>query len=229
MKKSVNVYWALNEGDHLSLPLLAIKPESVIADYAKNNKDSDYIKCPAFSREFKNTFIVRSPYDFIIDIDPQTFTPTSFNNIELLLKSPSTKHVACGMFFSFFSDESLEMSQIPSSLHFNNFVNNTKLFSGKYDIGKWFRPLSLDILLEKPQIKIKKGDILFYLKFHTDKKINFINFRYNEEILKIEQSCFLLKFKQSGFRFKELYNRFIRIGYHKKLLKEIKKNITDLK
>ena len=89
--------------------------------------------------------------------------------------------------------------------------------------------MSLDFILKTPQINVKKDDVLFYLKFHTDKKINFINFRYSEEILKIRESCTSLKHTQPGYRFKDIYNFFTRIGYHKKLLKEIKKNLTDLK
>ena len=45
----------------------------------------------------------------------------------------------------------------------------------------------------------------------------------------VRTACTDLKSVRPGYRFKEIYNMFTRIGYHKKLLKEIKKNITPLK
>jgi hypothetical protein len=229
MKNSINVYWAVEEHFNAALPLLSNKPESVISNFIKNNKDNEYIKCPAFSREFNNTFIYKSPYSFSIDINPITLDINSNNTIPIHVKNPNQKHFSIFPHIVFFSDESLEMSQIPASLNFNNFTNNTNIFSGKYNIGKWFRPLSLDFILKKPNINVKKDNALFYLKFHTDKKVNFINFRYNKEILKIQNSCLGLKSSQPNYRFKDIYNFFLKIGYHKKLLKLIKQNITDLK
>ena len=229
MKKSINIYWAILEKKDASLPLLSSRPESVIFDYVKNNKSNKYVQCPAFAREYNNTFMYRALRDFVIDINPDTILPTNETTCDLLIRDPKSKTIAIDSSIIFFSDESIEMSQIPSSLHITNFVDSTNLFSGRYDIGKWFRPLNMEFILKKPHIKVKKDDVLFYIKFHTDKKINFINFRYNEEILKIEDACLSLKLAQPGYRFKDIYNFFTRIGYHKKLLKEIKKNLTDLK
>jgi hypothetical protein len=229
MKNHINVYWGIEERFQPGLPLLANPIEAVIPNYIKNNKSHDYIKCPAFSREFQNTFIYKSLYDFTIDLDPTTLEPKPTTTLPLILKDPQTKNFSIRSNITFFSDEPLEMSQIPSSLHINNFTNSTNVFSGKYNIGKWFRPLGIDFILKTPFVKVKRDDPLFYLKFHTDKKLKFINFRYNEEISKIENACLNLKQIQSNFRFKDVYSFFLRIGYHKKLLREIKKNTTDLK
>ena len=230
MKDSINVYWCLDEsedGYSYSMPLLTSPPPPLISDYSKISPNKEYLKCPAFSNEFKNTFIYKAIKDIILDIDPKTNEPTNLNNTEFILYP--NKRVSIPAYIMFFSDQPLEMSLIPASLHSNNFLDNSQLFSGKYNIGKWFRPLHIDFIAKSPQINIKKGDDIFYLKFDTDKKINFINFGFNDEIYKIRTACTDLKSVRPGYRFKEIYNMFTRIGYHKKLLKEIKKNITPLK
>jgi hypothetical protein len=228
MKGKVNVYWAIDDRVIPSLALLASSPDSVIFEFAKNNKNHEYTKCPAFIREYNNTFSYKSLYDFEIDIDPETIEPTDKSTTppQLFVRNKTSKHFSLNPHIIFFSDESLEMSQIPSSLHMNNFTDNTNVFSGRYDIGKWFRPLNVDFILRTPNIKVKKGDPLFYLKFNTDKKVNFINFKFNIEIEKIMNSCINLKFIQPGYNFKKLYNLFLQIGYRKKLLKEIKSNLV---
>ena len=231
MKKSINVYWCIDEsedGYSYSIPLLILPPTPLIPDYAKTTPNKEYVKCPAFQNEFNNTFIYKAYKDITIDINPQTNQPTDLNNTAISF-DPNLKRVSIPSYILLFSDQPLEMSLTPASLHSNNFIDNSKLFSGRYNIGKWFRPLNIDFISKTPQIKIKKGDALFYLRFNTDKKINFINFEYNDEVFKIHKSCTDLKLVQPGYRFKDIYNMFTRIGYHKKLLKEIKKNITLLK
>ena len=230
MKNSINVYWAVEEFRNPSLPLLVTSPEPVVSNFAKNNKNNEYIKCPSFAREFNNTFLFRAPHDFRLNIDPNNMSLSPEYQPFVSCRNPQTKQYSSTLPQTIlFSDESLEMSQIPSSLHFNDFINNINLFPGRYNIGKWFRPLSMDFILKTPNIKIKKDDTLFYLKFHTDKKINFINFKYSESIDQIKESCLNLKFTQPGYGLKAIYDRFTRAGHHKRLLKEIKKNITDLK
>ena len=109
MKNSINVYWAVAEYHNPSFPLLSNKPEPVISNFIKNNKGQEYTKCPAFTREFSNTFIYKSLHDFIIDIDQKTITPTQNNTCDLTIKDPITKQVAFDSHIVFFSDESLEM------------------------------------------------------------------------------------------------------------------------
>ena len=236
MKDSINVYWCLNEleeGYSPSIPFLISPPSPVIPDYSKivlkeGHSYKEYLKCPAFQNEFTNTFIYKAFKDITLDIDPKTNKPTDLNNAAFVF-DPHVKRISMPAYTAFFSDQSLEMSLIPASLHSNNFIDNSKIFSGKYNIGKWFRPIHIDFIAKNPQINIKKGDAIFYLKFNTDKKINFINFEFNNKISKISDACADLKSVQPGYRFKEIYNMFTRIGYHKKLLKEIKKSITPLK
>ena len=142
MKKSINVYWSTthDRGYTPSLSLITIPPPPVILDFSKNTPHKEYIKCPAFHREFQNTFVYKSPLNNIIDIDPQTMKGGPLNTLLFEFKDPITKTISIPTYLVFFSDESLEMSLIPSTLHTNNFVNNVNIFSGKYNIGKWFRP-----------------------------------------------------------------------------------------
>ena len=236
MKNSINVYWSYHP-DSIPLNILSIPPKLVIndiKDHISSDPDlSPYLKCPAFTNEFKNTYVIKSPLDFDINIDQR-------NHNQILPEGqPPYPRINCRSFKNkvydidistlFFSEEDLEISLIPSSLHINNFTTYAKPFPGKFNIGKWFRPLMPTSKLILPHIKVKRGEVLFYIKFNTDKKIKFINFEFNKEIHKIAQECSYLKSYKSGYLFKDIYNMFTQIGYHKKLLKEIKKNTTDLK
>ena len=219
------------------LDLLNFSPVPVILDIKNvinsNFKDmySTYPKCPAFVNEFKNTFVIKSPTDFSINIDPSTsnpiLSPTSFP--EISVRQPQSKLFDLHIGTYFFSGEEVEISQIPASIHYNNFTENTMLLSGKYNIHKWFRPINPSGKFLIPKINVKRGDALYYVKFHTNKKIKFINFNFTPEIMKVAENCISVKTLQSNFSLTSLYNMFTQIGYQKKLLKEIKKNITDLK
>lgn len=243
-KNSINVYWSLYPTDHSSsgqrriLDLVALPFSPVITDLKKKfttPQELDYLKCPAFVNNFKNTFVFKSPVDFEIDFDPITMESNIDPDSSVVysrMRDKISKIVDVHPYLIFFSEGSLEMSTFQSSLHWNDFTENTSFFPGKFDIGKWFRPLQCVVKTQNPKIKIKRGDALFYVRFHTTKKINLIHYNYHLSDLKLTtymRSCLDLKFQYPGLGFKQIYNFFIRNRYNKRILEEIKKNITDLK
>ena len=240
MKDSINIYWSTAVNISNPTDLLHIPPKLVmsdIKDYIKKELGvENYFQCPAFSDYYKNMFAVKSPIDFNIRINPITLLPFDKNPPDphtpyMLRRSANLngKVYDIDIQYYFYAEEPIEISQITANLHYNDFTNNTKLFSGKFNIGKWFRPLLPSILLLKPNIKVNRGDTLYYVKFDTDKKINFKHFIGNSTINSIALNCGNLKKARPGYRFADIYHLFSQIGYHKKLLKEIKKSLTDLK
>ncbi len=80
-------------------------------------------------------------------------------------------------------EDSLLMSIYPANYHKTD-ISRFPIVTGSYDCGKWFRPIHLSIFnQEEKDFEIKRGDPLFYIKFHTDDKIQLERFNMNEEIL----------------------------------------------
>jgi len=241
MKNSINVYWCRNLEFPKKNSLLTEPLTPVLSDYNsiyKNNPPfSQYLKCPAVANEWKNTFVLKSPFDFTLDINPQDYTyKVSIDNkfvdyFHELIGPRSLENRLFDLYieWNFFSDSSVEISQIPASLHPNEFTSNTNLFSGKYNISKWIRPLIPTFMVNYSFIHVKKGDALCYIKLHTNKKVKLINFELTDKIDRYIQECVDVKIFKSNIKLFTLYSWFTRMKYHKKILKEIKQNTTNLK
>ena len=50
--------------------------------------------------------------------------------------------------FLFFCEESLQMQQNGAHFNQNGFIDKTLIIPGKYDIGKWFRPLETPFIFK---------------------------------------------------------------------------------
>ena len=98
---------------------------------------------------------------------------------------------------------------------------------GTYDISNWFRGLTYPIIFKKPTtLEIKRGDILYYIRFNTDKKINLVNFEYTPELAKIQQELLNLKtFKPFNLNLSML--PYYKLFKSNKIKKQIMKNIQN--
>ena len=58
--------------------------------------------------------------------------------------------------------------------------------SGNFDIGKWFRPLEFPFILKKEfdTFMVNEQDVMYYVKFHTDRPIIFKQFVVNDSLAK---------------------------------------------
>jgi hypothetical protein len=232
----IDVYWSSKNIN----PLLLEEPKSVLKDLKSSNflygeETKTYYRCPGYTNFFKNMFVVKSPTDFEltynnddpenirIDVDkPQKFFDDNIH-IHKYSKDQQMVHVVWEKFF--FSEQQLNLTITPAFFHHNG-LSNHYLAAGKMDISKWFRPLYLNVILDEKKLKIKKGDALFYLKFETDENINFKHFELNDKIECFSNDCVTLKEGVSNLNFKSIYNMFAKRNYNKKIMKEIKKNLT---
>ena len=115
---------------------------------------------------------------------------------------------------------------IPAYLEDNNLINNTTLFIGKYNCGKWYRTLNPCYIAKNNKIEVKRGDTLFYLKFHTNKKINLINYKFSNNLEEYMNSVLKVKDYVKNLSLNYVYNLFLKKRYNKRILKEIKNNLT---
>ena len=81
-------------------------------------------------------------------------------------------------------------------------------------------------LIKKSDIKIKRKDPLFYVRFETPEKINLQEFRANSKIEKLAAECAFATHYIKTNKLSKIYNLFINRKLQTPILKEIKKNLV---
>ncbi len=223
MKDSIDIYW----GGCMTLKhseLAIIKPvpffkeiynniSKKIFDKASLENYQLYFKCPAAKKEYNNVFAIKSPRSFSLSWNPKTkkFFSKDIQDPNLLKRFLFVRGGAMaslGYFYFFFSEEDIEMTQLPAYYSDNNFTNSVFLTSGRFNISKWFRHIDPSFVMKENKINIKRGDTLFYVKFHTDKKINLKNFNVTKEIFSFSKKTTDLKYDEKDLPLKEMYKIF---------------------
>lgn len=212
-------------------PLIKVLKE----DYKKVDALDFIYKCPSFTDSIKNIFVYRSPFDFSIivsgkdtidleipqGVSQEEFAPLSVNNKG---KTPS-KYVwqlfSTGTSFFPFAEESCVMEMLPPYYH----DYTAKIMTGAYDIGQWFRPFHPAIInLNRDTLHYKRGQPLMYVKFHTDKKVHFIDTSLTPKAENIARSCSALKLYSNNPTMQQNYNAFNSTTAKKRLIEELKAN-----
>jgi hypothetical protein len=187
---SINVYWACLEKNWME----ANAPDQVFSIFYRNykpnlkEKDSLINYCPSFNSNLTNLYTLKSLYDYEFTIEGDKITSTMYDteffDAHVLVRSIENKFFSFYNKYIFFTDEdSLNVTfyEYPF-LEDNNITTRCMIPAGSFDIGKWFRNTEFSFFLKKEfkSFKIEKNEIYSYIRFHTDKKINFIQFRYND-------------------------------------------------
>jgi hypothetical protein len=236
---SINVYWAsVNDNWMFSLP-----PESILKNYiqkyknVKFNESSQMLVCPAVKDYTTNLYSLRSlqAYEFFIDnSDLECSIKSNMLDQSFFSERVTLRNLDAKMFsfkantFLFFTDaKSLPVSYpIHPYLEDNNISASIMPITGTFDIGKWFRPLDFAFMLKKDftSFKIDKDEIFAYIKFHTNKKINFKQFVITQELTNYTKDCTILT-KYAPIKTLENYYRMFKTK--KLILKEIEKNLLE--
>lgn len=228
---TINVYWACIEDQWM----LADPPDSVSAifykkySFEKNEPQSWINYCPAFNSNLKNLFVLRSIYDYSFKIENNNIISESqdqnFFNNHVTIRSFNKKFFSFKNNYIFFTDvPSLKVTfyEFPF-LEDNNITQRCMIPCGIFDIGKWFRNTEFSFFLKQNinDFKIEKNEIYSYMRFHTDEKINFIQFRYNFKLSEYNKDGFQL----TKNPLKSLENYYKSFKTKKLILKEIKENL----
>jgi hypothetical protein len=242
-KKPIIVYWApyINSHNDPDWSFLFPKPVSLFGDHVKyKEKDSKshMFMCPASALKMKKTLVFKSPMTFGYEYD---FTDGN-QHMDKIGKDGILMYMAreammttgpnfkLGLGYSFFASESLEASFTSPFFHKTTYMKDCSTVPGNFDIGKWYRPYSVEIQTwsKKGTIDFIEDEPLFYVEFKTDRPI--IIKRYH-------QSELLTKYADSNMRSTEIfglgqtlktrYERFRSIGMREKILHEIDKNVFE--
>ena len=229
---AITVYWSSLEDEWLR----AKEPEAVYKDFLKDKKnfESTIAMCPAVKDYTKNTFSLKSIYDYEFEINKDLNDATSqlydqvFFNKHVEIRSIENKFFSFSQRLVFFTEEqSLNMSLgILPYFEDNEITKRCTLIPGKLDIGKWFRIIDYAFFLKNNinSFKINEGDVYQYIKFETDQKIEFKQFKstdlINKYILDIASSK---NYRKSKIR--DLSEFYKTMKHKKYIIKEIKNNL----
>lgn len=216
--KSIDVHWVPLAGKQTaemkrlkSVPeMLWYEPEPVLKHFVQErDKHVAFLKCPAVVDLYKNVFLIRSPMDLSFSIvrddkgnciiREHAQLPGFFNDF-VVHRDPSQncrfEMLSISFCYLMYSRKELTLEIMHPSLsgHISTGLRGVNLMCAKYDISKWIRPLefAFEIHEDTERIDIKRGDPLYYIKFHTDKKINFIRGDIDSAI-DVMDSCLSLK------------------------------------
>lgn len=207
---TVDVFWTVKPSSQhpMELPMLMLDPEPALPHIMSGRaKNTEYLRCPAFAEFFKNTYVVRSPIDLEFHVNKDGF-----------LESAGTPDWMLGSFaclsgsrdidtyityqldmtpYVFFSKKRVRIQQLPAFMEPEGFLRNVRPVVGIFDISKWFRPLSFgfEVADTSVPIIIKRGDPLFYVKFHADNdaKVVLTNKPLTADVRELVESCVSVK------------------------------------
>jgi hypothetical protein len=229
MFNTINVYWACLEKEWLR----ADQPIPILSKFIKDNSEikNSVDVCPAFRLENRNVFGLKSLYSYNFSIDGNTIGSSlydqEFYDWHVCVRNFNKHFFTFSQEFVFFTDSpSLNMTGgILPYFENNNITDRCTVIPGVFDIGKWYRPIEFAFFL-KPQyneFKIEHGEIFQYIKFHTDKKINFIQFKENDALKSYLKDAMHSRInKKNVFSLDFYYKKF---NLKKLILKEIKGNV----
>lgn len=237
-KNTLNIYLA-TDPESCQLDLARFKLDPLIKvlkdDYKKVDSLDTIYRCPSFTDSLKNVFVYRSLFDFsikmsdrgIVELDipegipKEEFSPLSISQDEKIASKYVWQLFSTGTSFFPFAEEPCIMEMLPPYYH----DYAAKVMTGRYDIGQWFRPFHPAIInLNRENLHYKRGQPLMYVKFHTDKKINFVDTTLTHKAENIARSCSALKFYSSNPTMQHNYNAFNSTTAKKRLLEELEAN-----
>jgi hypothetical protein len=163
----------------------------------------EYLKCYSVLEVCKNSFVVLSPYDLTITVNPETnfLTVKEFTTSVYDLMCTNRGATDRGFIMSmppklmFYSKEDVVAEVMPTQLI--DLPKNTAFISGRYNISKWIRPIdwTFELVNGATEVRVKRGDPLFVVRF-TPKNDNVVALEqvpFTEELHKAVDACTRVK------------------------------------
>jgi len=213
--------------------------KNVFADYTskKVNVEStaNMLLCPAVRDALKNTWAVGSNKSFEVNYDSDLVP--SYKGIDDLVVTRKPSFEKTNIFnirlsSYFFSQESVMAKVTAPYFHKVEYQKNGTFVGGKYDIGKWLRPIEAEIMTwdEKGIINFVENQPVYYIEFLTEEKIDLIPFELTETLVVLSEGLI-----NSPLQTKEnlqgslnsRYEAFERSSYKEAILEEIKGNLVS--
>ena len=213
------VYWTPDSDGFAEMEIIFPEPESLFKHLQKTREGSLHMKCPAFADIIKNTYIIKSPIDLEIFSNRKEKSMQVGGIIEKLgrfvINRMDDVGEGCPLAMSlppayiFYSNDDVEIETIHAFMEINDNLSNVMLIPGTFNISKWIRSIdfTFEIKDENKPVKIKKGDVLFYVRFRTkdQSKVELERVAYTEELKHAAKACFSVKEHIRNVPIKTLY------------------------
>lgn len=232
----ITVYWSKynllsDKSSHmvdLSFNPLAPYQNKVIGQAESTN--TNWMSCPGSKKFLNNMFYIKNPFNIDIDIDTDgnlmSKTISSSQLISVRNYNKDSLIMDYTISLSLFSEESLDVSVMPAFFS-NQPALNSYIVPGEFNISKWFRPINPSFMVPSKNVnfKINESDPLLYIKFNTDKKIQFKEFYFTDALRDISTEAIGIKRYKRNISLNTLYKDFANNKVNKIILKEIKKAV----
>jgi hypothetical protein len=239
---SKTVYWAISNVTNMS-PLskaLYETPEpltntNTFTSFRADRRYNNFRLCPAYLDHIHNTFRLKFPLDYDLTFDTEgvgsSLYDADFFNYFVNIRDFDNRYFGFKVNLIFFTEDDMDMSLMPPYLENTSLATDVVSVPGTFNIGKWFRPIDYAVFLKpgRNKLTIKKGDAFNYVKFHTQDKVELVQFDYVEELEKIQKDILRSKMilGTSSPRLDYFYKTFKNSRYKKKILNIIKHNILE--
>ena len=231
---SKTVYWApYLENDTHDWNILFNEPINLHKENVEKNKtnfdNSSRLKrvllCPASNQLNKSTFIFTNPLETELEIKEGDIVYKSKNYYESYI-TDILGLFNYGLPIIMFCDEDLEVTITSPYNSYCPHLQHASLISGKFNIGKWFRPINFEFKFHKDKyFKINKDEHLAYFNFNTSEDIIMKRFKMNDNLLKIAKTCSTSPVWEKFVPLVDRYKRFVNSKTNEMIIKEIKRSI----
>jgi len=236
---TITVYWSpWAMIDRMTLMNLVMEPpkhvwKTLPAVDDRTPRINNYRACPASTTHLKNTYVLSCPYSDRVDFSGDTFNPsfTATNNIWMSRNSSfeNSYVIDCDFQWIFFADQPLTMKVTPPYLHKTSVSSTGYLTPGRFDIHRWFRPVSSTFHLfpGETSLTMTEDEPLAYVEFDTEERVVLKQFELSQEIFDIGSNGIKLKFEKPSLSLENLYGRFTNSNRPALLLKLIQDKVLE--
>lgn len=230
--KEIVVYWAcLNKEWMRAKPPVDIYKNTI---KKKSSIDIALNMCPGFKDYCSNNFGIQSIFDYEFGFNGTEFYSKDYSKEffekNVSIRSAEDKIFSFNQYYIFFTEEkSLKFScGIYPFLEDNNITKRCSIIPGTADIGKWFRTIDFAFVLkdEFNEFKIKEDEIFQYIKFHTDDKIKFKQFKMNDKLSSYNDDITHAK-SNRRVKMRDISEYYDMFNMKKNIIKQIKENLVE--
>jgi len=209
------------------------EPQLAIKEFMDKTEELRFLKCPPYRDNMNNLFAVSSWFSLELKVDENgglsADVPQKFLDSYIVTHSDKRKVyqlLQSTMFIA--KDDSLMMTQESASMTDNSFTRDCGTVSGVFDIGKYFRFVVCPFWIRSgvDRVRIKEAETLYYLRFHTKKKIKFVPFFMSPKFESLVRHLGFINSNTNSWKpMKYYYKLFKEKNLKKLLIKEIEQNL----
>jgi hypothetical protein len=230
MSDYVIIYW--------NSPLILSNVYKHLVSQATDYNPANITQCPGVKGGLKNTFMISSFQDEFFEYKKGELIVKGLNgskdiNIDRSPHFKDTFIFDLGYEALFFAEEPMLMKATAPWFHSTSYQRDGGVtIGGEFDIGKWCRPLQMDVQVWKKEgvIHFTKGEPLYYVQFNTEKKIIFKKFNMTPQFQNMMATLIHDPRRAEDKFFGGLEKRYAAFNgsdYQAEMLTEIKTNLVS--